>query len=59
MTNMVRNSVWLGYHPKEKKKTQRILLEKGSKQKFGSMRSYQVICLLNYIGKIVKKVVAE
>lgn len=39
-------------------KTQGILLEKGGKRDFGLVMSYQVISLLNCIGKVVKKVVA-
>lgn len=41
------------------KKARGILLEKGGKRDFGLLRSYRVIRLLNCMGKIVEKVVAE
>ena len=43
----------------EWKRAQEILLEKGGKRDFGLVRSYQVISLLNCIGKVVEKVVAK
>ena len=59
MTNMVRHTIRLDYHPQEWKKARGILLEKGGKRDFGLVRSYRVISLLNCMGKVVKKVVAE
>ena len=59
MTSIVQQAIRLGYHPKEWKKTQGILLEKGGKRDFGLVRSYQVISLLNCMGKAVEKVVAN
>ena len=56
---MVYHAIRLGYHPKEWKKARGILLEKRGKRDFGLVRSYQVISLLNCIGKVVEKVVAE
>lgn len=40
ITYMVHHVIRLGYHPKEWKKAQGILLEKGSKRDFGLVRSY-------------------
>ena len=54
---MVYHAIQLGYHPTEWKKARRILFEKGKKQDFGLVKSYQVISLLNCIGKVVDKVV--
>ncbi len=56
---MVYHALQLGYHPTEWKKAREILLQKGSKRDFGLVRSYRVISLLNYIGKVVEKLVAQ
>lgn len=56
---MVYQTIRLGYDLMEQKRAQKILFEKGRKQDFGLIRSYQVINLLNFIGKIVEKVVAK
>ncbi len=55
---MVYHAIRLGYHPPEWKRARGILLEKGGKRNFGLVSSYQVISLLNCIGKIVEKVIA-
>ena len=49
----------MGYHPTEWKKARGIFLEKGGKRDFGLVRSYHVISLLNYMCKVVKKVVVK
>lgn len=59
MTNMVHHAIRLGYHPKEWKKARGMLFENRGKRDFGLVRSYQVISLLNCMGKVVEKVVAE
>lgn len=41
------------------KKTREILYEKGRKYDFELVKSYQVINLLNFIGKVVEKVIAK
>ena len=56
---MVYYAIRLGYHPTEWKKARGILLEKGGKRDFRLIRSYQVISLLNCIGKVIEKVVAK
>lgn len=53
MTDMVYHAIQLDY------KAQRIFLEKGDKRDIGLIRSYQVINFLNYMSKIVEKVVAQ
>ncbi len=58
ITSMVYHAIRLGYHSTEWKRARGILLEKGGKRDFGLVRSYRVISLLNYIGKVAKKVVA-
>lgn len=42
-----------------RKKTCRIPIEKGEKQDFGIVKSYPIINLLNYVSKLVEKVVAK
>lgn len=59
MTNIVRHTIRLGYHPQEWKKARGILLQKGGKRDIGLVRSYRVISLLNCMGKVIEKVVAE
>ncbi len=56
---MVYHAIQLGYHPREWKKARGILLEKGGKRDLGLVRSYRVISLLNCMGKVVEKVVAQ
>ena len=59
ITRLVQHSIRLGYHPKEWKKARGVLLEKAGKRDFGLVRSYRVISLLNCMGKVIEKVVAE
>ena len=59
ITNLVQQTICLGYHPKEWKKGRGILLKKGGKRDLGLVRSYRVISLLNCLGKVVEKLVAE
>lgn len=56
---MVYYAIQLNYYPTEQKKAQKILFEKRRKQDFRLVRSQQVISLLNYIGKVVNKIVAK
>ena len=59
ITGMIQQAIRLGYHPKAWKRARGILLEKGGKRDFGLVRSYRVISLLNCMGKILEKVIAE
>ena len=59
ITRLVQHAIRLGYHPKEWKKARGILLEKVGKRDYGLVRSYRVISLLNCMGKVIEKVVAE
>lgn len=59
ITSMVYHAIRLGYHPTEWTKARGILLEKAGKRDFGLVRSYRVISLLNCMGKVVEKVVAQ
>ncbi len=59
ITNMVYHAIRLGYHPVEWKKARGILFEKRGKRDFGLVRSYRVIRLLNCMGKVVEKIVAQ
>lgn len=59
MTKMVQQAIRLGYHPREWKLARGILLEKGGKRDLTLVKSYRVIILLNCMGKVLEKVVAE
>ena len=59
MTEMVKQAIRLGYHPKEWKRARGILLEKGGKRDLTLVKSYRVISLLNCMGKVLEKVIAE
>ena len=59
MTQMVQQAIRLGYHPREWKRARGILHEKGGKQDLTLVKSYRVISLLNCMGKLVEKVIAE
>lgn len=54
ITRLVQHSIRLGYHPKEWKKAQGVLLEKAGKRDFGLIISYRVISLLNCMGKVIE-----
>lgn len=49
----------MGYYPKEWKRARGILLEKGGKRDLILVKSYRVISLLNCMGKVLEKVIAE
>ena len=59
ITSMVQQAVRLGHHPEEWKRARGILLEKGGKRDFTLVKSYRVISLLNCMGKVLEKVIAE
>ena len=59
MTQMVQQAIRLGYHPQEWKRARGILLEKGGKRDLTLVKSYRVISLLNCMGKVLEKVIAE
>ena len=59
IASMVQQTIRLGYHPKRWKRARGILLEKLGKRDFGLVRSYRVISLLNCLGKVVEKVIAD
>ncbi len=59
IASMMQQTIRLGYHPKKWKRARGILLEKLGKRDFGLVRSYRVISLLNCLGKVVEKVVAD
>ena len=56
---MVQQAIRLGYHPQEWKQACGILLEKGGKRDLTLVKSYKVISLLNYMGKVLEKVVSK
>ena len=56
---MIQQAVRLGYHLKSWKRARGILLEKAGKCDFRLVRSYRVISLLNCMGKVLEKVIAE
>lgn len=55
----VQHVIRLGYHPKKWRKARGILLQKPSKRDFGLARLYLVISLINFMRKVVEKVVTE
>lgn len=59
ITAIVQNAVQLHYHPVNWKRARGILLEKGNKRDKSLVKSYRVISLLNCMGKLVEKVIAE
>lgn len=56
---MIQQAIQLGYHPQKWKQACGILLEKVGKQDLTLFKSYRVISLLNCMGKLVEKVMAE
>lgn len=59
ITSMIQQAITLGYHLKSWKKAWEILLKKAEKRDFVLVKLYQIINLLNCIGKILEKVIAE
>ena len=59
ITSIIQQAVRLGYHPKSWKRARGIFLKKVWKHDYGLVRSYQVMSLLNCMGKILEKVIAE
>ena len=56
---MIQHTICLGYHCKKLKKSCKILLKKDRKRDFGLVCSYPAIGLLNYLGKVVEKIMAK
>lgn len=56
---MIYYTIKLGYYLIQQKKAWRIFFKKERKWDFGLVKFYQVISLLNYISKVIKKVVAK
>lgn len=56
---MIEKAIQLKYHPKAWKRAWEILLKKGRKQDFDLVRAYQVISLLNYMIKVLEKIIRE
>ena len=59
MTQIVQQAVRLEYHPQKWKQACGILLKKVEKRDLTLVKSYRVISLLNCMGKLVEKVIAE
>ena len=59
MTQIVQQTIQLEYHPREWKRACGILLEKEKKRDLTLVKSYKVISLLNCMGKVLKKFIAE
>ena len=56
---LVKQCVQLGIHPQVWKTAQGILLHKPDKPDYTQIKAYRVISLLNCLGKVVEKVVAD
>ena len=59
ITYLIQYIIWLQYHPKRWRLARGILLQKPNKPDYELIKAYQVISLLNCLGKVVEKVVAE
>ena len=59
ITAIIKNAIRLHYYPRTWKWAQGILLEKNTKQDKSLVKFYRVISLLNYINKLLEKVVAK
>ena len=59
ITAIVKNTIKLYHHSKSWKRAQSILLEKNNKRDKSLVKSYRAISLLNCMGKLLEKVVAE
>ena len=59
ITSLVQQAIRLQYHPWSWKHAKGILLEKPNKRDRTLVKSYRVISLLNCLGKVVEKLVAE
>ena len=59
ITSVVVQAIRLQYHPQRWRHAKGVLLEKPNKSDRTLEKSYRVISLLNCLGKIVEKVVAE
>ena len=59
ITSVVVHAIRLQYHPQRWRNAKRVLLEKPNKRNRTLVKSYRIISLLNCLGKVVEKVVAE
>lgn len=59
MIEIVQYTIQLRYYSKEQKQVQDILLEKKEKQNLTLVKSFRIISLLNYISKILEKIIVE
>ena len=56
---LIRQSIKMGYHPYAWRTVKGILLRKPNKLDYTQVKSYRIISLLNCLGKVAEKVVAE
>lgn len=59
ITSVVVQAIRLQYHPQRRRYAKGVLLEKPNKRDRTLVKSYWVISLLNCLGKVVEKLVAE
>lgn len=59
ITSLVQQAIRLQYHPRSWRHAKGILMEKPNKRDRTLVKSYRVISLLNCLGKVVEKSVAE
>ena len=59
ITSLVQQTICLQYHPRSWRHAKGILMEKPNKRDRTLVKSYRVISLLNCLGKVVEKLVAE
>ena len=58
-THFFQGCVQLGYHPKEFKKANTIVLRKPKKEDYSEPKSYRPIALLSTLGKALETVIAK
>ncbi len=59
ITSLVQQAIRLQYHPQLWRHAKGILMEKPNKRDRTLVKSYRVISLLNCLGKVVEKLVAQ
>ena len=59
LTELFRACLALGYHPKQFKESNTVILKKPQKPSYDTPKAYRPIALLNTMGKVLEKLVAR
>jgi hypothetical protein len=57
--DITRQCLRIGIHPMAWKVAKGVIIRKPNKPNYNNPKAYRIICLLNYMGKIVEKVVTS